>query len=337
MTKAFELVTGPSVWNSEVLRGDKTWIIELSGEALDELDRAADWIVASGKSVRDIGAQDLELKHLFAEMAGARNGLRSGRRAALVRGLRVEKDTARNRAQLWALGTTVGVGVSQNLKGSYIGEVVDMSDRQASSRPFQLGGELLMHRDPIDVVGLLCVRHAKAGGLSRIASSSKIHNIILMERPDLLPYLYEGFIYHRLDEDRSSKTPVLTAHRVPVFARDGDGGVSTFFIPGPIERAACHGAAIPPKAREAIEFFVSVGKRPEVYHDMNLTPGEVQFLNNRAVLHARTHYEDHQEFERRRFMMRLWLMMPDWSAPPAGQRFYEDDDRCGGGLRLAAA
>ena len=70
---------------------------------------------------------------------------------------------------------------------------------------------------------------------------------------------------------------------------------------------------------------------------MNLLPGEVQFLNNRAVLHARTDYEDHPQFERRRFMMRLWLMVPDWPAAPAGQRFYEDDDRCGGGLRLAAA
>jgi hypothetical protein len=30
-------------------------------------------------------------------------------------------------------------------------------------------------------------------------------------------------------------------------------------------------------------------------------------------------------------------MMPGWSAPPAAQKFYENDDRCGGGLAIARA
>jgi hypothetical protein len=230
----------------------------------------------------------------------------------------------------------LGVGVSQNRRGDYLGEVVDLSDRQSSARPFQRGGELLMHRDPVDVVGLLCLRHAKAGGLSRIASAACIHNVILEERPELLEPLYKGFVYHRLDEDRGN-TPVLTSHRVPVFARSLTGRLCCFFIPGPIERAERHGIRIDPKAQEAIDYFVAVAKRPGVYYDMNLMPGEVQFLNNRAVLHSRTHYEDYPELDRRRHMLRLWLMMPGWARSPADQKFYEDEDRCGGGLAFDRA
>lgn len=323
---------GPQTWDAQTLDADRSWVIDLSETALDEIDEAARWILASGRRLRGIDAEDLDLEAVRDELAGAGDELGEGRGALLVRKLRVADRTADEaKAQLWALGTCFGVGVSQNRRGEYVGDVINLTDRIPTARPFQNGGELVMHRDPIDAVGLMCVRHARAGGLSRIASASRVHNQILAERPDLLERLYEGYVYHRLDEDRGA-TAMLTPYRIPVFARDAAGRLSSFFIPGPIHRATKHGAQIDARGREAIDFFVEVCKRPGIYYDMNLMPGEVQFLNNRTAYHSRTDYEDHPEWERRRYMLRLWLQMPGWPGLPDNQRYLEDEDRCGGGI-----
>ena len=41
-----------------------------------------------------------------------------------------------------------------------------------------------------------------------------------------------------------------------------------------------------------------------------LEPGDLQFLNNRTVLHGRTEFEDYPKFDRKRLMLRLWSAMP---------------------------
>jgi alpha-ketoglutarate-dependent taurine dioxygenase len=40
---------------------------------------------------------------------------------------------------------------------------------------------------------------------------------------------------------------------------------------------------------------------------MQLAPGDIQWLSNHTILHARTAYEDHRSPERKRHLLRLWL------------------------------
>ena len=49
--------------------------------------------------------------------------------------------------------------------------------------------------------------------------------------------------------------------------------------------------------------------RPEMRVDMMLEQGDIQFANNYAVLHSRTAFEDHEDENRRRKKLRLWLKM----------------------------
>lgn len=55
--------------------------------------------------------------------------------------------------------------------------------------------------------------------------------------------------------------------------------------------------------------------------DMQLEPGDVQFVNNYSVLHARTAYEDYEDPARWRLLLRLWLNLPDIELPPRLARF----------------
>ena len=45
----------------------------------------------------------------------------------------------------------------------------------------------------------------------------------------------------------------------------------------------------------------------EIRFDVQLEEGDMLFLNNYQVLHARSEFEDHEEPERKRHLMRLWL------------------------------
>ena len=60
---------------------------------------------------------------------------------------------------------------------------------------------------------------------------------------------------------------------------------------------------------EAIDAYYEVCERHTL--SMDLQPGDFQLLNSYVTLHDRTGYEDHEEAERKRHMLRLWLDVPN--------------------------
>jgi hypothetical protein len=183
--------------------------------------------------------------------------------------------------------------------------------------------------DPVDAVGLLCVRPAVEGGQSRIASSSVIHNIILEERPDLLEILYRGFYCSRQGHGET-----VTDWRVPVFASSPDG-MESYFLPITIRQAENDGIRLSEAEHEAMELLQIVASREQVYLDMDFRPGDIQFLNNRLTFHARSDYTDSSDPALRRLLLRLWLMMPDWPKRHPAMNLHKKTDRAGGGVQSA--
>lgn len=226
----------------------------------------------------------------------------------------------------WGIGTHLGVGVSQSAAGDRLGHVFDRGT-QDKERYYTRGGALEFHMDPVDVVGLLCLRSALSGGASRIVSAGEVHNLIQAERPELLQVLYRGF-HH----SRSAYGEATPSARVPVFAQ-GAQGIECYFLPVTIRQAAQEqGQPLSAIEQEAMAFVDQVANRPGVFLDMDFRVGDIQFLSNRCILHSRTDYTDHPEPERKRHLLRLWLMMPRWPPRAAAMRFHERVDRAGGGV-----
>jgi hypothetical protein len=67
---------------------------------------------------------------------------------------------------------------------------------------------------------------------------------------------------------------------------------------------------------DALDLWAEVCE--ELCHTMDIRPGDIQLLNNHVVYHARTTYEDDPRPGRDRFLMRLWLSMPNSRALPEG-------------------
>ena len=85
--------------------------------------------------------------------------------------------------------------------------------------------------------------------------------------------------------------------------------MSFFYIPWYIRKAQRH-RQVPrftPAQVELLDLIDAVAAEPDMHLEMRLEPGEVNYLKNNAVLHARTAYEDFAEPERKRHLVRLWL------------------------------
>jgi hypothetical protein len=199
--------------------------------------------------------------------------------------------------------------------------------KELNRRGYAGRGRMDFHGDRTDVVGLFCYRSAKEGGESLIVSALAVYDMLAKERPDLLPILERGFEYDRRGEEGPGEAPI--GPRVPVFDVAGST-VSCRFARAHVDAAYRRRGVEPPTAdREALDAVDAVIARPGLRYETKLQDGDIQFLNNYTVLHARNDYEDHEEPENKRRMLRLWLMMEDlreFSRPKEMRfgRFYGD-------------
>jgi hypothetical protein len=159
------------------------------------------------------------------------------------------------------------------------------------------------HSDPSDVVGLLCLRKARTGGLSSLVSVATIYNDILERHREYLGLYYRPMYFAHLCEPQPSLSPIFSVHL---------GKLSCRYLRQYIELG--HEIRNQPLSRvevEALDLFDDTIHQADIRLDMMLEPGDLQFANNYAVLHSRTAFEDDPDPARHRKMLRLWLKMPN--------------------------
>jgi len=276
--------------------------------AIEEFDRAMRRVKACGIAVERLTRADFVLPHFAAELAGIATELEWGRGFALIRGLPAERYSEDELAIIfWGIGTHLGTAVPQNARGDLLGHVRDegltLDDPQA--RGYQTRASQSMHVDRCDVVGLLCVRTARLGGTSRIVSSPAIYNELLRCHPWYVGILYKSFAIDMRGEERPGDPPVYYR---PVYSYyDGRltcGANYTYIRSG----QAKIGQPLTEAETEALDMFYELAE--DLLLPMDLEPGDMQFLNNYVILHDRTAYEDHDQPERKRHLLRLWLAVP---------------------------
>ena len=208
----------------------------------------------------------------------------------------------------WGIGLHLGEPWAQNKHGHVLGDVTDQGKTidDPTVRGNELGGIALdYHTDGSDLVGLLCLRTARTGGLSCVANAVAIHNHLVRESPDLAAALYEPLPYDTRGEQAEGASAFYS---VPGFT-EHEGRLFVRFIPQYILASQRHPDAprLSPTAREAIAEVSALANDPDFNVYMDLQPGEMQFINNYHVLHGRTAYEDDVAQGYKRHLKRLWL------------------------------
>ena len=303
-------VEGPSAWiGAELARHPEEWIYPLSAAEIAEIETNVDRL--RGRDLAELSASDFVLPTLGPVLDRMREEVLNGRGFVLIRGLPVEgRPIADSALAYWAIGTRFGNPRSQNAMGHLLGHVRDLglATTDPNVRTYQTTERQHFHTDSCDIVGLLCLKTARSGGLSSIVSSMAIYNEMARRRPDLVTRLFKPFATDRRGEVPVGEKPYFD---IPVY-NEHQGYLSAIYS-GTYIRSAQRFAEVPRLSSadvEALELFDDLANDAELRLDMELRPGDMQFLHNHTCLHDRTAFVDWPEPERKRHLLRLWLAAP---------------------------
>jgi hypothetical protein len=326
-------VTGACAWHGRDMAGSARWQRHLSPAQLAEIDRALAAALARGVGWEAMNAEDFPLPSFMRLAAEIRAELEDGCGLLLLRGIEPGRYSLDELKLLYAgLCRHIGALVYSNRAGEIMREIRDVTRDEErgvgerygalpdagkpgaflSSYARTLTNQLLrFHTDRCDVVALFCIRQAQQGGLSQLCSSPMVHNEMLRRRPELAAALYEPVWRSRFGEEDMTDN---SAYPLPVWGvRDGKftSHYSRTFI-----EVAQHRPEMPRLSAaqaEALDLLHALAE--EMCFAMSFAPGDIQFVNNHVIYHARSAFED-APAEGGRLLLRLWMAMPNSRALP---------------------
>lgn len=312
------LATGPQAWyGRDMAARAAEWSHEWTAAEINEIGEAVAAVETAGLDILQVDRDAFPLPTVGPRIAATKRYVLDGPGFFLLRGLPTGDWTIRQAAiAFWGLGAHIGRPCSQNGKGHVLGHVknlgLDYNDPMA--RGYQTSARLPYHTDSSDIVGLLCWRPSKSGGLSSIVSSTTVYNEILKRRPELMATLMQPFYRTRWGEVPEGKKPWA---EVPVFM-PCEGRVISHYVRSAIRKGQLLPDAPPltDKQTAALDLVDEIAGEADVHLDMDFRPGDIQLVCNHSTWHSRTAFEDFEAPEMRRHLLRLWLACADGPSLP---------------------
>ncbi|PMD40161.1 Clavaminate synthase-like protein [Hyaloscypha variabilis F] len=334
-------ITGETVWRAEdYANNPERWVHVLTDQEVNELSDTADQFIANKIPLTGISKDNFHLPKLSMLLTAVRAEILNGKGFILFKGFPAAKWGLHKSAVAYlGMGTYLGYFVSQNGRGHVLGHVKDLGEdpKQIDKvRIYRTNARQFFHADDSDIVGLLCIQKSLEGGESDIVSSHHVWNTLQKERPDVAETLTKPIWYFdRKGETSIGEEPYI---RTSVFylEKGANGRVYSKWDPYYVKSLDrfMNAGIIPhlsPEQIEAAKVLEETCHRLRLH--MILEVGDIQFLSNEHVLHARTAYKDHAPPKPIRHLMRLWLATPEseggWKLP-----FHDSTEKKRGGIQV---
>lgn len=263
-----------------------------------------------GKRLQHIGPDDdgfdpgaYRTSALKTEFTPIAEELENGLGFVVLRGLGTEDvSEAELRAIYLGIGLNLGEPVRQNPAGDVLGEVMNVGDPDdKQTRVYETNLYLPYHTDPSDVFGLLSLRKGKRGGLTSLVSTATLYNVFLEQHPEHLALLYRPMWYMHLSEDGPDLSPIFS---------ECDGKLACRYLRQYIELGyEMRDLPLSNIEIEMMDLIDAITHDESIRLDMMLEPGDILLANNYTIMHSRSAFEDFDEPEKRRKLLRLWLKM----------------------------
>lgn len=322
-------VNHPCVWRGPEIAARSDWAQQISSDEQQEFNH-----LASGGSM-DVAPQLQKRCHSIQD------SLETGCGGVHLRGLQVaDLEPEAIRDAFFKMSEVIGQPLSQSAQGETIFSVrnAGYADDDPRARGPNTRKKLSFHTDRCDVIGFLCIRQARSGGENQVVSSAALFNEVLGRRPDLLEVLMQPFYYQRHNVDTANQAPYT---KQPIFSFQ-EGYFAANFLRVLIERAHSNPDLpdLSVSQREALDCLESIAAEPQMHYTFRQQAGDLLFLNNWVTLHRRTEFEDFENLEQRRHVLRAWLSMPN--SRPIDPLFAGNygDTRAGairGGMRASSS
>lgn len=316
-TDTLAKIDHPAAWTVKSLMAQQDkWIYQLTGEDIAELDAALQQLKVRGLIVPAFGKADFVMPKLAEKLKGFIQSLSTGLGIFYLRGFPVErfsKDDAS--AIFWGIGAYIGRPWQQNARGHVLGDVINEGrdpGKDMTARGYQSTAELDLHTDGADIVGLLCLKQAPEGGENQLCSAVSVFNKVIEENPAAARHLLETeYCFDWRGEEQPGEKPY---YRSRLVTRLDDGGIASFCITEYV-RSAQRFEDVPRLSGEDLTAFEAYNKAKwdaSLVVRLRQVPGDMLFLNNHFMMHARSEFKDAEDPKDRRHLRRLWLETDDW-------------------------
>ncbi|KAI0879903.1 Clavaminate synthase-like protein [Annulohypoxylon maeteangense] len=293
--------------------------LELNDSGIAEIEQALEAFHELELDGDEVTRERFPLPNLKDQLEQCALGVHRGSGLCIIRGLKPEKYTIEDNIVLFlALSSYFGEerGI-QNSKGDMLSHVTESKSWTAPKEKrhgIHTNDRLPFHNDMgCEVLAIQVRDRAEAGGRTCVASMTDIYNDLLQSNP----WVVRALARHDWPIQTSSRraasfvlSPLLEYYADNLLISMDPARIG----PHPLSRSG----SIPQltvEQREALSVLQNAAHKHQL--QLETQPGDIIFLNNLALLHARESYQD--SVSSSRHLVRLWLRNTrlGWAIPPS--------------------
>ena len=291
-------------WDKTLSDKREQFVVHLDSEIIQEL-------IERRNELDSINKNDLPLfKKKILNFRNER--LLDGVGLFVIDGICMESFSVKEKTSIYTLASKIlGELIIQNIKQEKIVEIKDIGKSMKTGGRYHETKEGGSHhtdspqwKNVPDYLGLFCVHNAKKGGTNLFLSAYTIHNRILQERKDLLDIFYEKFYFDKRGEFKDGESPTVFQ---PIFELKNK---KLFFRYLRNYIDAGHDIQNQPLSqpqKDALTYLDNLMRMEDIVLKYDLKPGDMVFSDNHWVVHGRTSFEDYDDENLKRFMLRTWI------------------------------
>jgi alpha-ketoglutarate-dependent taurine dioxygenase len=155
-----------------------------------------------------------------------------------------------------------------------------------------------------DYIALFCLHPAKIGGTSKFLSAYSIHNQMFKENRILLEQLYNKFHFDKRNEFKENESPTVFE---PIFKYENKNLTLRYLRNYIDEGHQIQKQFLTKLQIESLDLFDKISNDDGICVNYDLKAGDMVFSNNNRILHGRTSFEDHEDPNLKRYLIRVWI------------------------------
>ena len=291
-------------WDKTLTNKKQKFVVDLDSEIVSDLiKRRNDLDVLNENDLPLLKNKILEFKKKI---------LLGGVGLFIINGTCLQNFSVKEKISIYTLiAKILGELIVQNIQQEKIVEIKDVGKSMKTGGRYHETREGGSHhtdspqwKDVPDYLGLLCVHDAKKGGTNLFLSAYTIHNRILKCRKDLLDIFYGKFHFDKRGEFKEGESPTVFE---PIF-KFNYGRLYFRYLRDYIN--AGHDIQNQPLSesqKEALTYLDNSMLEEDLILKYSFKPGDIVFSDNHWVVHGRTTFEDHDDPNLKRFMLRTWI------------------------------
>ena len=297
------ITDGHLVWDKTLTNKKQKFVADLNPGTVDEL-------IKRRNELDNLNENDLLL--LKNEILEFKKKILGGFGLFIINGACLKDFSLKEKISIYTLVAKIlGELIIQNIKQEKIVEIKDVGKSMQTGGRYHETKEGGSHhtdspqwKDVPDYLGLFCVHNAKKGGTNLFLSAYTIHNRILKGRKDLLNILYGKFHFDKRGEFKEGESSTVFE---PIF-KFKDGKLYFRYLRNYIDAGHdIQNQSLSESQKEALTYLDNFMLEEDMIMSYDLKPDDMVFSDNHWIVHGRTAFEDSDDPNLKRLMLRTWI------------------------------